>query len=500
MNLWDFSIWNFLVQMGILLTVLLLSNTIRRKVPFIRKSLLPTSVIAGVLVLVLKEVGAFFGFLDEGTMEAVTYHALGLGFICIAMKTSDKKITKKQSKDIFDSGVVTVSGYLIQAILGLAVTILLGYTVMPELFKAAGLLLPMGYGQGSGQALNFGKIFENDYGFTGGSAFGLTIAAVGFIWACIGGVVYLNIMRKKGKIKPVDEKDTFVSQEEVSAPNEIPLTESVDKFTIQVAIVMLVYFLTFLFMRGISWLCDQNYLGNFGINTVKPMIWGFNFLLGTIFAVLVKFVMKKLRKHNIMTRDYPNNFLLNRMGGFFFDIMIVAGVAAIRIEMLADLWIPLVIICMLGGFVTMFYTDYLCKKRFSDYRIEQSVAFFGMLLGTASTGMILLREVDPNYKTPAANNLVMQSIPAIAFGFPLMLLMGFAPKGDTQTLITFGILIVFFVFMNLLLFRDRVFRRRNKGTPASSVGEAQKDADAAEPAEVGTEGDGERENSPSENL
>lgn len=472
MNLWDFSIWNFLVQMGILMTILLLSNTLRRKVPFIRKSLLPTSVIAGILILILKECGAFFGFLDEGTMEAVTYHALGLGFICIAMKTNKEKTTKKQSKDIFDSGIVTVSTYLMQGILGLAVTILLGYTFMPDLFKAAGLLLPMGYGQGSGQALNFGNIFEGK-GFEGGAAFGLTIAAVGFVWACIGGVVYLNILRKKGKFKPVSEQQrTYISSEEVDAPNQIPLSESVDKFTIQVAIVMLVYFITFLVMQGISWICDQNYLGTFGTNTVKPMIWGFNFLLGTIFAVVVKLIMKKLRKHNIMTRDYPNNFLLNRLGGFFFDIMIVAGIAAIKIEMLADLWIPLAIICVIGGFATMFYVDWICKKRFPDYRIEQSVAFFGMLLGTASTGMILLREVDPNFRTPAANNLVMQSIPACIFGFPLMLLMGLAPQGDVQTLITFGILIVFFVAMNLLLFRSWIFKRKKGGSePTPGEGE-----------------------------
>ena len=481
MDLWDFSIWDFLVQMGILMVILLLANTLRRKIPFIRKSLVPTSVIAGILVLVLKECGALFGFIDEATMEAVTYHTLGLGFICIALKTSRGNPTKKQSKDIFDSGILTVSTYLMQGIIGLAVTVLLGYTVMPDLFKAAGLLLPMGYGQGSGQALNFGNIFEG-YGFEGGAAFGLTIAAVGFVWACIGGVIYLNIMRRKGKFVPLtDQPRTFVSPEEVDAPNQIPLSESVDKFTIQVAIVMVVYFITFLVMQGVSWLCDQNYLGSFGINTVKPMLWGFNFLLGTIFAVVAKLIMKKLRKHNIMTRDYPNNFLLNRLGGFFFDLMIVAGIAAISLEALADLWIPLAIICVIGGFATMFYVDWVCKVRFPDYRIEQSVAFFGMLLGTASTGMILLREVDPNFKTPAANNLVLQSLPAILFGFPLMLLMGLAPQGDVQTLITFGVIIVFFVVMNILLFRGWIFRRKTGGNPSGGEGESgDTGSDAAE--------------------
>ena len=482
MNLWDFEIWDFLVQMGILLCILLIANTIRRKVPFVRRSLLPTSVIAGILLLVLKEVGAFFGFLNEDTMEAVTYHALGLGFICIAMKSGDKANSAQRRRDVVDSGALTVSGYLLQGVLGLGVTILLGYTLMPDLLKAAGLLLPMGYGQGSGQALNFGKIYAKEYGFTGGAAFGLTIAAVGFIWACIGGVIYLNIMRKKGKFKPVaDEKRTYVSEEEIAAPNEIPLTESVDKFTIQIAIVMLVYFLTFLLMQGVSVMCDKNWLGNFGINTVKPMIWGFNFLIGTLLAVFVKWVMKKLRKANIMTRDYPSNFLLNRMGGMFFDVMIVAGIAAIKLEDLRQLWIPLAAMCILGGFATMFYVDWVCKKRFGKYHLEQSVAFFGMLLGTASTGMILLREVDPNFKTPAANNLVMQSVPAICFGFPLMLLMGFAPKGDWQTWVTFGVMIVFFLALNALIFRDRFKKRGRLVANGGPEEECSADGEAAPP-------------------
>lgn len=43
---------------------------------------------------------------------------------------------------------------------------------------------------------------------------------------------------------------------------------------------------------------------------------------------------------------------------------------------------------------------------------------YGMLTGTASTGIILLREIDKDFKTPAADNLVYQNSPAIVFGFP----------------------------------------------------------------------------------
>ena len=82
---------------------------------------------------------------------------------------------------------------------------------------------------------------------------------------------------------------------------------------------------------------------------------------------------------------------------------------------------------------------------------------YGMLTGTASTGMILLREVDPEFKSPVSDNLVYQNFPAIVFGFPLMLLANMAP---TQPLVTLGILVGFFLVMNVILFRAQIFKRK----------------------------------------
>ena len=86
---------------------------------------------------------------------------------------------------------------------------------------------------------------------------------------------------------------------------------------------------------------------------------------------------------------------------------------------------------------------------------------FGMLTGTASTGMILLREIDPNYETPAANNLVLQQVPAIAFGAPLLLLMSFAAESMTNSLIVFGIMIGMFIVYNIVVFRKYIFKKKN---------------------------------------
>ena len=84
---------------------------------------------------------------------------------------------------------------------------------------------------------------------------------------------------------------------------------------------------------------------------------------------------------------------------------------------------------------------------------------YGMLTGTASTGMILLREADEGFKTPVADNLVYQNFPAMVFGFPLMLLANLAPK---EPWLTFGILVAFLLVMNIILFRSYIFKRKGK--------------------------------------
>ena len=160
-----------------------------------------------------------------------------------------------------------------------------------------------------------------------------------------------------------------------------------------------------------------------------------------------------------MKREYVNDFLLTRTSNFFFDIMVVAGIAAIRLGVLEQYWGIMLILGAVGLVITYAYNYLVAKTLFKDYPEEQFLMMYGMLTGTASTGTILLREIDGSFKTPAADNMVYQNFPAIVFGFPMMLLATLAPKEPILTLI---ILFVFFIVMNLLLFRSFIFRKRNK--------------------------------------
>ncbi len=441
---------------AVLLGSLLAGNVLKKSIPLLRVSLIPTSVLGGSVLIIVAAIykavtgdvlfdTPLFGGKGTATLEIITYHTLALGFIASSLKSSGNKLTKKRCEEIFNTGVTTVSTYLLQGVFGLAITIVASL-VVSNFFSTAGMLLPFGYGQGTGQALNYGNIYETQYGFAGGKSFGLTIAALGFLSASFGGVIHLNIMKKRGKFSFSEDKYKL-NKEKIEADDEIPMQESIDKMTIQIALIFVSYVVAYLLM----------YLLGKLLPGMKATVYGFNFLLGVLSATLIKTTMNFLKKKRVIKKEYMNDFLLTRASNFFFDIMVVAGIAAIRLDVLQKYWGIMLILGVVGLVITYIYNRMIAITLFKEYPEEQFLAMYGMLTGTASTGIILLREVDCDFKTPAADNLVYQNFPAIAFGFPLMFLASLAPVKPVLILI---IMFVFFIIMNVILFRKQLFGKK----------------------------------------
>ncbi|MBO5715506.1 MAG: hypothetical protein J6S23_03830 [Clostridia bacterium] len=456
-NFWDSNVWSFMLLMTLLLGSLMVANIFKRRVPFLKNSLIPNSVLGGIIILMVEWIykfiakrpffdSAMFGYSGHDTLEIITYHCLALGFIASSFNTNDAKLTKKRVGEIFNTGVTTVATYLIQGVVGLVITIVVAGLVT-GFFAGSGILLPFGYGQGTGQALNWGAIYESEHGFVNGRSFGLTIAALGFLSAAIGGVIHLNVAKARGKLKLSKRTDGSLHTDEIEEKGEIPMQESVDKITVQLAFIFIAYGLAYAIMAV---------LGNL-LPGMKATIYGFNFLLGVLAATLVKVIVKFLQNKKIIRRKYTNNFLMTRLSNLFFDVMVVAGVAAIRLEALEQYWWILAILGVAGLVISYAYNRFVAKKLFPEYHEEQFMAMFGMLTGTASTGIILLREIDPEFKTPVSDNLVYQNFPAIVFGFPLMILANLAPVNPVLTTVILGVM---FVALNIILFRSYIFKKR----------------------------------------
>ena len=457
LNFWDYNVWGFLNLLAVLLGSILLANVLKRHIPFLQASLVPTSVLGGGVLLAIVGIWRvitgedffetpFFGGNGTATLELITYHMLALGFTASAFKTSEGQLTKERRVEIFNTGVTTVATYLLQAVFGFGIT-LVAAKVIKGFFPAAGVLLPFGYGQGTGQALNYGNIYEMEHGFVNGKSFGLTIAALGFLSASIGGVIHLNLLKRKGLILHKGSAEGAIHAEDIQTEGEIPMQESIDKMTIQIALVAAAYMLTYLMMLG---------LGNL-LPGLRSVIYGFNFILGVLSGTVLRSLLNWIRKTGMGTREYVNNFLMTRVSNFFFDVMVVSGIAAIRLSALEKYWGIMLILGIVGLVITYAYNYVVSKLLFPRYSREQFLAMYGMLTGTASTGIILLREIDGDFKTPAADNMVYQNFPAIVFGFPLMFLATLAP---VQPGLTFVILVAFLGVMNVILFRSFLFMKK----------------------------------------
>jgi ESS family glutamate:Na+ symporter len=141
----DFSaanvqLWRPMIQFGIIAALILASNILCRKIKWIRSCLLPTSVLAGFLLLLLRSFHVLP--IDTGFLEAITYHALALGFIALSLRVPERHPVNGALHGA-KNGALIVSTYLVQALVGLVISLALAYTFFPNLFAASGILLPM---------------------------------------------------------------------------------------------------------------------------------------------------------------------------------------------------------------------------------------------------------------------------------------------------------------------------------------------------------------------
>ena len=455
------TVWKLLLQLALILGFLLIGNIIRRKVPFLRKAFIPSALIGGLLLFGVNILVSLTGFdlVDKRIMQIITYHALAVGFIASSLKIMNKDHQIPIIKTI-QNGAITGGTYLLQAILGMTVSIIFFYATSQTFFFDAGILLPLGFGQGPGNALtwdiNFSEMTSNT--FDGNGSVGLSIASIGFLVASIIGVIYMNIFGAKGEIKHREEiVDRQVTDFE--SENEIKDSDSIDKFTIQIALVAVALLISFLIMFFFAKLTDWT-----GVELFNSVAWGFNFIWGVIAANLIKLVIKGLEKTKLMKHRYINNYQMDRISGFAFDLMIISGVAAINIETVGNYIWFILILAVVGTISTVIYVRLMTKICFKDYAHEAFLINFGTLTGTASNGMILLKEVDPNNETPMVSVFIISQLPAMIFVAPLLLLLQTSASTIIMCFVTMGIFFVLFLLYTtfLILSSKGIIFNKNK--------------------------------------
>ena len=404
------------INLGIISSGLILATWIRTKIKFFQKYLIPNPLIAGLILLPLYNFVFPMLGIHTANLGEMAYHLLSLSFIALALKTPEKN--RSSEGGTFRTSISVLFQYGIQGFLGLILTFFLIKTIMPELFHSFGYLLPLGFGLGPGQAYSIGESWTA-YGVVGAGNIGLTFAAIGFIICSFGGIFFINYGIRNGWIKK--NKAAFLLNKDIRSGihpkgSNLPIgsyqtteTEAIDTMTLNMGIVLLGYFLTFLLLTALEYLLS--FAGSAG-QQLSATLWGLSFVFAALTGLLMKQFLKKTNTQHIM-----DNLTLNRITGMSVDLMFASAIAAISLVLVKEYWIPIFAIAAIGALVVSFSSIWFTSRIFSDHRFFRSLMIFGATTGTLSTGLALLRVVDPDFETPVATDFSYSS--AITFGFAI---------------------------------------------------------------------------------
>jgi ESS family glutamate:Na+ symporter len=359
--------------------------------------------------------------MDTMSLKNIVYHFLNISFISMTLRVSREK--RRSSRDVFATSTMVLTQYAIQCFLGTIITLVLIKTILPDLFPGFGLFATLGFSLGPGQAFAIGTGWEV-MGFEGLGSVGLTFGALGFIWASFGGIFLVNYGMRKGWVSReekarIQEKSIRLGvlrrgeSSEKSEVSNITNPEAIDPFAFTSGLVLLTYLLAYLGLTALSWLLS--FLGDAGVQ-LATNLWGIMFIFCGVTAMAVKGILKGLRITFIV-----DNERLTRISGFSVDFMVAAAIAAISAAVVAEYWLPIVLVAGLTGLATTFSHIWLSSRVFQDHVFYRAVLIYGAATGTLPTGLALLRIIDPQFETPASRDFMFSAGLTFLAAIPIIL-------------------------------------------------------------------------------
>jgi ESS family glutamate:Na+ symporter len=231
----------------------------------------------------------------------------------------------------------------------------------------------------------------------------LTFAAIGYFFAFFVGVPLANWGIRRGlavnapKNLPRDFLTGVMGSKELnqSAGTQTLHSANIDTLAFQSAMVGLVYVLTYACIRS---------AGSFLPPDVSSLLWGFFFFLGLVIAFIIRWLMGRLGVDYLIDPG-----IQRRITGWSIDFLIVATIMAIQLTIVWTYILPISIISLSCGALTTLAMLFLGKRLWS-YNLERTVVIFGTVTGTVSCGLLLLRIVDPDFKTPAVIEIAVMNV------------------------------------------------------------------------------------------
>lgn len=414
----------FLLALGGLGLLLLLGLLARLRSELLARLFLPVPVIGGfvglalgpyALDLVPSDVMGVWASLP-GILINFVFAALFLGVVLPPAAT-----LIQLGGPLFRFGAITTLGqYAVALVLtGLVLTPVFG---TPLLFAC---VLEVGFAGGHGTAAAMTPVFA-DLGFEAGGALGQMSATVGIVVAVVGGMALVQYGVRQGHTTQL-HPDAAVGESKGSALLDGKRRPSIARGTINPAV--LEPFTLHIAITAVAVLLGYVMLS--GLRSLHSSLSGFPlFPLAMIGGMLVQFAADRTG-----AALYLDRATFERILGVSLDLLVVAAIASLRLDLFLQNVVPFTLLMLVGVAWVAFSFLVVAPRILEAYWFEQAITETGMQAGVTAVGLMLLRVVDPETRTPAAQafgakqvvfspllggGLVTATIPLLLVRFSLM--------------------------------------------------------------------------------
>ncbi|MCS2609568.1 sodium/glutamate symporter [Halomonas dongshanensis] len=462
------STFHGIIAFALLAGLLVIGSLLRSRLGFLRASLIPGSIVAGVIGFALLSLGWIPGY-GPSDFTTLAFHFFTLSFMSLCLTGSPKPAVGEARQGILGGGLwltlIWTASLGAQAVIGYA--LMAGYDLLSgsDLSPLLGAIVTHGFTQGPGQALTYGTIWENDYGIANAAQVGVIFASLGFVAAFVVGVPAARYFLKRGMNANRESTldDDFIAgfhkpTSRPSAGKQVSHSGTVDSLAWHVGLLGLAYVITYVWLTVMQPLV--------GGNQVLSVFFSYNlfFIHGLTVCVLMRLVIDRCG-----WADKVDDDTLKRITSGSVDFMVVATLMSIQISVLASLLVPIAIVTVVITLVT--FLGAMAIGRLSG-RLgpERAVTAFGCCCGSTGTGLLLLRMLDADFSTSVPKELAFFNIAIIVVNIPTLFFI--APIAPTLS--TWQYLAIFGGYFMLMLVCVPLLMKwqRSRGVSNASLQEA----------------------------
>ncbi len=387
-----------MLSFACLSTLLGMGYLVRQRIPLLQRLYLPASIIAGLIGLMMINVLPVPEAATEG-WGSLPGQLINIVFACLflGMKIPGIRAAWKSAGRQLAYGQILVWG---QYAIGCVLTLLLfkPFFALPDVFAG---IMPVGFEGGHGTAGGMAPTFDA-LGFPEMKDYALASATGGILGAILVGMALVNWAVRRGHVERRVSPESGGGSEDVRGiipigerpeAGRLPVkSDVIESLSLQIVAIGAAVLLGWLMKRGLT--AGAGFLPEKGaaVFVSFPL-----FPLCMLGGVVVQKIANRFDRHRHINRG-----LVLRLQNAALDFLVVAAISTIRLDVVARSWVPLTLVIVAGILWNVFALLVIARRAFTDAWFERAIAELGQSMGVTATGLLLLRTVDPDYQTPAA--------------------------------------------------------------------------------------------------